>query len=117
MIKKRVLLVEDDRITRLILAEALKYEGFDVIEFDNGEDAVNYLGNNKIEAVIADVQLNGRISGLDVGQTAKALNDNIKVIIITSNSNKASLVFESMLLKPVSNTSIIEQLHNTLICS
>jgi CheY-like chemotaxis protein len=50
--KKDILVVEDDKDLREILGESLRLEGFDVVEVENGEVALRYLGTGARPCVI-----------------------------------------------------------------
>jgi len=51
------MLVDDDRLSRSLLATLLGKDGFQVIEARDGADALNKLEKNRVDAIIADVRL------------------------------------------------------------
>lgn len=80
-------LIEDDEMLRRSLKFFLKSKGFEVADFDNGLDGINYIKNNykKIDLVITDLNL-PFAGGQQVIHTAKTLvEENIKVIVLTSS--------------------------------
>lgn len=61
-----VLLAEDDDLLRLVAAEALRDEGFEVIEVVHAEDALASLEAHAtgIHALFTDIQMPGPMDGL-----------------------------------------------------
>lgn len=67
-----ILIVEDEFLLRLALADALAESGHDVIECGSILEAVAALaGRQDIDAVITDVDLPGGLSGLDLAKLLK----------------------------------------------
>jgi DNA-binding response OmpR family regulator len=63
--RPRIMLVEDEFLIRLTLAEALADEGYDVIEAASGEDALAALeaDGGAIGLMLTDIQLPGPLDG------------------------------------------------------
>lgn len=59
MYQRTVLIVEDEILIRMLLADTLLDEGHDVIEAGNVLEAVAILGQRKIDAVVTDVDMPG----------------------------------------------------------
>ncbi len=53
--KKLVLVVDDEENTRRFLEVALTNIGYNVIKAENGADALNYLNDNKPDAIVLDI--------------------------------------------------------------
>ena len=121
----KIMLVEDEKITRKTLTDILKKENYDVNSFGDGTEALNSLKNNKYDVVVTDLRLPGT-NGLDILKSAKELDAKTVVIIITAYATVETAV-ESLklgaydyLLKPFSPEQLlailknIEQLSNVL---
>ncbi len=67
-----ILIVDDDRSTQRVLAEALKNEGFSVTVERDGEWAVQAFETKRFDAVILDLLLPA-IAGYDVAQQMRAM--------------------------------------------
>src|SRR5262245_52070519 len=52
-----ILLVEDDAITRMAMAEALRSSGLQVLEAGNGKEALELLDPNPVQLVVTDLVL------------------------------------------------------------
>ena len=67
MSNRRVLVVEDDELIRLILSESLADEGYDVAGAGSGDEAIDLIdGPNAFDVVITDIQMPGRSNGFVV---------------------------------------------------
>ncbi|KAA0680915.1 response regulator [Neorhizobium sp. P12A] len=81
MYKCTVLIVEDELLIRMVLADTLDHEGYDVIEAGNVLEAIAVLGHRKVDAVITDVDMPGGLSGLDLARMISSTHRNVPVII------------------------------------
>lgn len=63
--KQLALVVEDDDVTRMLAAQALRQAGLDVIEAATGEEGLALVGRQMPDVVLLDVQLPG-LDGFDV---------------------------------------------------
>ena len=60
-----ILVVEDEELARLIIADYLKDAGFTVLESSNAEDALALLeGRSDVRAVVLDVVMPGTMDGI-----------------------------------------------------
>jgi DNA-binding response OmpR family regulator len=79
----KVLVVEDDLLTRDALRRVLEHEGFDVHVVNDGERALVLLEEHRFDAVILDIAL-PRMSGTDlmehIAATAPHLLESIVVV-------------------------------------
>lgn len=89
----RILLAEDDLEMRRLLCEALRRDGYDVIEAKNGSELLEYLDGpdalREVHAVVTDVRMPG-ISGLqaiDWLQHVRVLN--VPVLVITGFGDRS----------------------------
>lgn len=55
--KKPILLIEDEKLMRVTLEDALRSAGYDVVSFENGSDAIAALKENSFSIVVTDVRL------------------------------------------------------------
>ncbi|WP_064695366.1 response regulator [Rhizobium aegyptiacum] len=81
MYQRTVLIVEDEFLIRMMLADTLADEGYDVVEAGNVLEAVAVLGQRKIDAVVTDVDRPGGLSGLDLARMISSTHVNVPVII------------------------------------
>jgi two-component system, response regulator PdtaR len=64
--KRKVLVVEDEILLRVIIAEALREAGMRVIEVGNADEAMEHLeAGTPIDFVFTDIELPGSMDGLE----------------------------------------------------
>lgn len=83
----KILLVEDEKNMRFLIAEALGKSNYIVEESDAAEDAIEKIASFSPDMVILDVNLPG-MSGLDALSHIKRIEPHLPVVIITANNVK-----------------------------
>ena len=81
MYQRTVLIVENEILIRMMLADTLPDEGYDVVEAANVLEAVAVLGQCMVDAVVTDVDMPGGLSGLDLARMISTTHMNVPVII------------------------------------
>ena len=61
----KILIVEDDENIRQLLKLTLQSYQYDLVDFDNGQDAYDYLTKEVVDLAILDVMLPG-MNGYDI---------------------------------------------------
>ena len=79
---KKILLVDDEEIIRDALGGLLVEEGYEVLEAENGTEAIEKLSAERFDVVITDIKMPGK-SGIDVLTAAKMIDPKIDVIVMT----------------------------------
>ena len=103
-----ILLVDDSRLQRRIVSKYLEKWGFDVIEAESGDQALEICKQQQIDMVISDWMMPG-MSGLEFCQAFRALNREGYgyFILLTSKSEKGEVAeglevgADDFLTKPV----------------
>lgn len=84
MTRECVLVVEDEELIRMILAEVLDDEGFHVVEAATGDEAARLIdGPHGFHAVVTDIHMPGGRDGIAVGRHARSRHPCIPVIYCT----------------------------------
>lgn len=81
--KQSILVVEDEKIVRISLTDALKAEGYAVLAVADGDQAMNMLTEAEFSLVITDIRLPG-VSGIEVLRKTLAESPTSPVIIMTA---------------------------------
>lgn len=84
MKRNKILVVDDEHLIRWSLEQNLKKQGYDVVTAGNGEDALRIAREEQPDLVLLDIQLPG-ISGIEVLEKLKELDEEILVIMVTAH--------------------------------
>ena len=87
--RPRILVVEDDFLIRMMLAEVLADEGFDVLEAETGDEALGLL-DASVELVVTDVQLPGSLNGRELVAQARKTRPDLPVIFTSGRMDPGS---------------------------
>jgi two-component system response regulator PilR (NtrC family) len=87
----RILVVDDERSMREMLAILLKREGYEVLLAENGKSAVAMLEREPVDILISDIKMPD-ISGVEVLRAAKRIDKDILGIMITAFASTESAV-------------------------
>ena len=101
-----ILFVEDDAVSRRSIAQFLRLSGYEVHEAENGEAALRLLSTMQFDAVISDLNLPGKLNGIDILAALKTITRRIRAILITGRGSeetkrKANSLGAAYLEKPV----------------
>ncbi len=81
--KGRVIVVDDDPASNLAMKTSLKREGFDVVAFGDGLDALAYLREHPdVEVVVTDLRM-PRIDGIEVLRRCREIVPDVQVLMVT----------------------------------
>lgn len=88
----RVLVVEDDRTSQIVLASILRSEGFEVITANDGRQAVDLFGHERPDLVLMDIEMPG-MDGYEATAAIKAMcgDQFVPVIFLTATANDTRL--------------------------
>lgn len=111
MERRRILIAEDDRVLRTLLARHLRRGGFEVVEARDGTTALTRLGDSLCEQdqsydlLISDVQMPGH-TGLDIASELKRGAWQTPILLITAFGSEevhaeAARLGATMLDKPL----------------
>ena len=80
----RILVVDDEKIKRITLADDLATQGHDVVTAGDGEEALERLRNSSFEVVVTDLKM-PKLDGLELlKQIKQGPNTNIDVVMMTA---------------------------------
>lgn len=88
---KKVLIIDDDREMCMLLTRFLTRNGFEVKEIYSGKNALAYIAQNEVDAVLCDYRLED-MDGKEVLAGINEINTDIPVIIITGYSDVKAAV-------------------------
>jgi DNA-binding NtrC family response regulator len=86
---KTVLVVEDDALVRLDLAEELRARGVAVIEAADAQQATKVLESGRVDLVFSDVQMPGAMDGFGLAAWVWLRRPGVKVMLTSGHFNAA----------------------------
>lgn len=79
---RRILLAEDDESMRGFLVKALEKADYDVVAFENGEDAFERLKHEPFTLLLTDIVM-PKMDGIELARRAAELDPDLKIMFIT----------------------------------
>ncbi len=112
MLRKRVLLVDDEETILAVLQRYAEKLGCETLLAHNGAEALDILGVEPVDMVVTDVAM-PRIDGLTLAKRVKELHPGVLVVGISGKvdpSNEEELPFDVFLGKPFDFRQLSEAL-------
>ncbi len=79
----RVLVVDDERSMRELLSIVLRRDGYEVLVADDGADALELLGKERVDILITDIRMPS-MNGVELLREAKRIDPDIIAIVMTA---------------------------------
>ena len=111
-----VLLVEDEVLIRLMLADELRNRGLQVLEASNADEALTVLQSSlPVHLLFTDIRMPGEMDGVALAKLAHARFPQIKSIIGSSGRPESIDDFaDAFLAKPYDLRELIKQIRRLL---
>jgi two-component system response regulator PilR (NtrC family) len=87
----RILVADDERSMRELLAIVLRREGYEVLLAENGRAAIETLEREPVDVLISDIKMPD-LSGVDVLRAAKRIDQDILGIMVTAFASTETAV-------------------------
>ena len=114
---KHVLVVEDEPLLRLLIADELRDRGYDVCEAVNADSALSLLASAEpFDLVLTDIQMPGEANGLCLAERVRSDWPRIKIIIFSGNppAEGPGCVADLVLKKPLDFSSLLDSVSGLL---
>lgn len=118
VMKKNILVVDDNGSVRESIARVLLMENYLVYQAADGQEALELVSNRRVDLVLLDLNMPGR----DGWETFAALtnkNPSLPVIIITARANQKFTAFGAgvgaLMEKPLNYERLLETIHKLLL--
>ena len=108
-----ICLVEDEKSLSDLIKMYLEKEGYKVIQYFNGKDAMDNVGDNNISLWILDIMLGDDISGYDIIKKIREKNSSVPVIFTSARDQDIDKIIglemgsDDYLAKPYSTKELI----------
>ena len=117
--EKNILIVDDCKTTRSIVALYIKSAGYKTIMAANGFDAVEKLMNNHVDFIITDLNM-PQMDGIELTKWVRSNSgfQDIPLIILTTEDEQISKTkgmdngASAFLTKPISKDKLINEIKN-----
>ena len=81
-----ILVVEDEILVRMVIADRLREANYKVIESSNGDQAIAVLrSDTKVHAVISDVRMPGSLDGIGLAKVVKSELPEVKIVLVSGH--------------------------------
>jgi two-component system OmpR family response regulator len=117
--KRRVLVVDDEENVTHLVSSALRFDGFETVTADNGDDALAKVAQYDPDLIVLDVMMPGR-DGLGVLQALRASGSQVPVIFLTARDTASDRVgglragADDYVVKPFSIEELLARVHAVL---
>jgi two-component system response regulator CssR len=114
-----VCLVEDEEALSNVVKLYLEKAGYQVICFTKGSDAIAYIGN-KVHLWILDIMLGDDVSGYNVIQAIRKVDENVPVIFTSARDQELDKIFglelgsDDYMTKPYSSKELVLRVNNIM---
>jgi DNA-binding response OmpR family regulator len=117
---KKILIVDDDAITRKIIFKSLQEYFSRIVVATDGEDALKkYQAENSFDIVITDVNM-PKMNGIELSKAMRSIKQDQPIIILSSTTDANSLIslieigIDNFLLKPFEFERLARKILNIL---
>jgi len=112
--RKRILVVEDDRLSLILLRQLLTAQGYEILHSSEGWDGINRARNEQPDLIVMDINLPD-ISGLDATLLLKKDDQtkNIPIIAVTAfvtpadEANALNSGCDAYIAKPINMSNFL----------
>jgi len=102
--------VEDEWVIRMQIADTLADAGWRVQEFSSGESALSFLQQGReVSFLVTDIRLTASVTGWDVAEAYRRAYPNVRVLYCSGNAEESSrrVSGSTFLPKPCSMDAIL----------
>ncbi len=81
----KILVVDDSKVIRMVVTECIVSMGHEIINAENGDEAIDYISENDVDLVLMDVEMPGR-NGFDITLAIRKMkvDDWFPIIFLTT---------------------------------
>ena len=116
----KICLVEDEKSLNNLIKSYMEKEGYEVVPFFNGTDALEFIGNEKIDLWVLDIMLGDNISGYDIIKKIRQFDEVVPVIFTSARDQDLDKIIglelgsDDYITKPYSPKELMLRIGNIL---
>ena len=115
-----ILVVEDEPLIRLVVAEALTEGGYTVLEAENGDRALELIdGAKMLRGLVTDIRMEPGANGWEVAQHAREKFPGLAVVYVTGDSTAEwtanGVPLSTALQKPFASAELVAAMANLMV--
>jgi CheY-like chemotaxis protein len=111
----RILVVEDEVLLRIMTAEVLRSEGYQVLEAANAEEAKKLLNAvPPVALVLTDIHMPGQENGVQLATYVRSRYPDISVLLTSGNPGGVELNGHPVIPKPFNWFYLLERVKEAL---
>jgi YesN/AraC family two-component response regulator len=120
MSETRILLVDDDQLIRLALADVLQEQGFEVTMAENVPEALKLISSNVYDVLLSDLHMPGAGDGLTVVSAMRHSNPEAVTMLLSAfpemdaASRAILLQADQILVKPMGVPALVKAIRERL---
>jgi CheY-like chemotaxis protein len=113
-----VLVVEDEVLIRLTIANELRSSGLSVVEAANADEALTVLRSSaRVDLLFTDIQMPGSIDGVALAELVRKTHPALKIVIASSVSTVGSArdIPDAFFGKPYDTVKVMSKIKELLV--
>lgn len=112
-----ILVVEDEVLVRMMIADEVRQQGFRVIEAATADEALAVLRSAiSVDLVLTDIQMPGSMDGLALAELVRSIWPGLKIIFATARSAHPShmAAADAFFGKPYNPERVVQRIRDLL---
>ncbi len=116
MEKKRILIADDEKAVRTLLAEALKHHDYEIDVVENGIEAISHIDRRSYDLIITDYMM-PEMDGLELTRRIRLKYPSLPIIVVSGNGPQQDLLKNgatACIMKPFNVCDLQNRVKNIL---
>jgi two-component system, response regulator PdtaR len=110
-----ILVVEDEVLVRMLIADQLRNAGYSVIEAADADEALALLAHTNVNVVLSDVQMPGSLDGAGLARILRSKYPALKILLTSGHSAGVDAVeHDGFFAKPYNVAEIMNRIEALL---